>query len=333
MKTLYSTVLICLGASTLLQAQPVLDSSNYGPVPGVSYIAHSGGQQVLPAMGNGMIWDYSNALFAAEGANVTYGNPGENAPANSTVAEVSDSSIYTYFYRLDATGYNCTGRWYSSYVNALCTGPVLQVPFPFTTGSSSSSSFSCGGVEIGLPFAEIGPVQCVGVGFGTLNLPYGSVDSVLLMHRTEYLDHWTTDFHSPVQFNFAYELEQFVFLKPGTRVPLLRIDLQYDDQDTLYTSILMEDYTVGIRRANSRILDFGLHPNPSSGHFTMDLPDPLTVDSFYSVYDAMGKLLFQRPLAKSMGAVEIDLSSYGKGMYLIRFSGHDGVCAERVVVE
>ncbi len=76
-----------------------------------------------------------------------------------------------------------------------------------------------------------------------------------------------------------------------------------------------------------------IHPNPSSGHFTMDFPDPLTVDSFYSVYDAMGRLLFQRPLSKSMETVEIDLSSYGKGMYLIRFSDRDGVCAERVVVE
>ena len=76
-----------------------------------------------------------------------------------------------------------------------------------------------------------------------------------------------------------------------------------------------------------------IHPNPSTGHFTMDFPDPLTVDSFYSVYDATGRLLFQRPLTKSMEQVEIDLSSYGKGMYLIRFSDRDGVCAERVVVE
>ncbi|MGB3524743.1 MAG: T9SS type A sorting domain-containing protein [Flavobacteriales bacterium] len=76
-----------------------------------------------------------------------------------------------------------------------------------------------------------------------------------------------------------------------------------------------------------------IHPNPSSGHFTLDFPDPLTVDSFYSVHDATGKLLFQRPLTKSMEKVEIDLSSYGKGMYLIRFSDRDGVCSERVVVQ
>ena len=59
----------------------------------------------------------------------------------------------------------------------------------------------------------------------------------------------------------------------------------------------------------------------------------LTVDSFYSVYDAIGKLLLQRPLAKGQESEEIDLSHYGKGTYLVRVSSRDGVCNERVVVQ
>ncbi len=320
-------------AITAAQAQPVLDSSNYGPVPGVAYMAYMGGQQELPAMGNGIVWDYGGASFAAEGTAVTFGSPGGEAPANSTVAEMSTFFFETYFYRLDATGYKCTGRWYSEMVNASCSGSALQVPFPFTVGSSVYSPFNCPGVEMGLAFAEQGQVQCDGVGFGTLILPSGSVDSVLLMHRTEYLNHWTLDWHSPIQFNFAYGLEQFVFLKPGTRVPLLRIELQYDGQDTLYSSMLMQDYTVDIRIANSRILGIGLHPNPNTGHFTLQFPDPLAADSFYSVYDAVGMLLFQRPLAKGTESEEIDLSRFGKGTYLVRVTGKDGVCNERVVVQ
>ncbi|MBS1938082.1 MAG: T9SS type A sorting domain-containing protein [Bacteroidetes bacterium] len=320
-------------ATFATQAQPALDSSNYGPVPGVAYMAHKGGQQVLPAMGSGIVWDYGEAVFAAEGAAVTFGSPGGDAPVNSTVAEMSTSFIETYFYRLDATGYRCTGRWYSEMVNASCSGSVLQVPFPFTFGSSVYSPFNCPGVEMGLAFAEGGQVQCDGVGFGTLILPSGSVDSVLLMHRTEYLNHWTLDWHSPIQIDFAYGLEQFVFLKPGTRVPLLQIELQYDGQDTLYSSVLMEDYSVGIRMVNSRNLGIGLHPNPSTGHFTMRFTNPLSADSFYSVYDAVGKLLFQRPLGKGQESEEVDLSRFGAGTYVVRITSKDGVCNERVVVQ
>jgi hypothetical protein len=76
-----------------------------------------------------------------------------------------------------------------------------------------------------------------------------------------------------------------------------------------------------------------IRPNPNTGRFTLAFPHPLTADSFYSVYDAVGKLLFQRPLAKGQESEEIDLARYGKGMYLIRFSDRDGVCSERVVVE
>ncbi len=105
-------------------------------------------------------------------------------------------------------------------------------------------------------------------------------------------------------------------------------DTTYDPVVTYDGCLLTSVSSPVVRAVKPRI-----HPNPSSGHFTVDFPDPLTVDSFYSVYDATGKLLVQRPLTKSMEQVEIELSSYGKGMYLIRFSDRDGVCAERVVVE
>ncbi|MGB6045964.1 MAG: T9SS type A sorting domain-containing protein, partial [Flavobacteriales bacterium] len=105
--------------------------------------------------------------------------------------------------------------------------------------------------------------------------------------------------------------------------------------DTTYAPVVTYDgcLLTSVRSPVGRAMNPRIHPNPSSGHFTMAFSDPLTVDSFYSVHDATGRLLFQRPLTKSLEKVEIDLSGYGKGMYLIRFSDRDGVCAERVVVE
>ena len=76
-----------------------------------------------------------------------------------------------------------------------------------------------------------------------------------------------------------------------------------------------------------------IRPNPNTGHFTVEFTDPLAADSFYSVYDAVGKLLFQRPLAKGTDSEEINLSRFGKGTYLVRITSRDGVCNERVVVQ
>ena len=82
-----------------------------------------------------------------------------------------------------------------------------------------------------------------------------------------------------------------------------------------------------------RLMQLHIHPNPNTGRFTVEFPDPLTVDSFYSVYDAVGRLLFQRPLVKGRETEEIDLSQFGKGTYLIRFNMPEAVSQERVVLQ
>ncbi len=76
-----------------------------------------------------------------------------------------------------------------------------------------------------------------------------------------------------------------------------------------------------------------IRPNPNTGRFNLDFKDPLIAESWYSVYDTMGKLLFQRPLGKGKETEEIDLSRYGKGTYLIKCTDPTGVYHERVVVE
>lgn len=105
-------------------------------------------------------------------------------------------------------------------------------------------------------------------------------------------------------------------------------------QDTTYAPIITydcEDITAIAQHARS--YKPRIHPNPTTGRFTLNFPSPLEADSFYSVYDAVGKLLFQRPLVKGQTSEEIDLSRFGKGTYLLRVMGKEGVCYEKVVVQ
>ncbi|HRH71349.1 MAG TPA: T9SS type A sorting domain-containing protein [Flavobacteriales bacterium] len=76
-----------------------------------------------------------------------------------------------------------------------------------------------------------------------------------------------------------------------------------------------------------------VRPNPTPGRFTVEFQDPLMKDSYYSVYDTMGKLLFQRAAAHGQKTEEVDLTGYSKGTYVIRFTDKEGTCYERVVVE
>jgi hypothetical protein len=76
-----------------------------------------------------------------------------------------------------------------------------------------------------------------------------------------------------------------------------------------------------------------IRPNPNTGHFTLSLANPLMAESYYSVYDTMGKLLFQRPLPQGKATEEVDLSRFGAGTYVVRVTSKEGSCYERVVVE
>ncbi len=76
-----------------------------------------------------------------------------------------------------------------------------------------------------------------------------------------------------------------------------------------------------------------VRPNPNTGRFTVQFADPLIAESYYSLFDTMGKLLLQRPLTTGATLEEVDLTRFGAGSYVIKFNSPDGVCYERVVVE
>ncbi|MBK7619649.1 MAG: T9SS type A sorting domain-containing protein [Flavobacteriales bacterium] len=93
------------------------------------------------------------------------------------------------------------------------------------------------------------------------------------------------------------------------------------------------DIMTNLPRTNARGRSFNIRPNPNTGHFTVQFPDPLQAESYYSVYDTMGKLLFQRRLPTGATQEEVDLSGFSPGTYVLRFTDRDGVCYERVVLE
>ncbi|MBL7982146.1 MAG: T9SS type A sorting domain-containing protein [Flavobacteriales bacterium] len=74
-----------------------------------------------------------------------------------------------------------------------------------------------------------------------------------------------------------------------------------------------------------------IRPNPNTGHFTLSFADPLMAESYYSVYDTVGKLLFQRPLPQGKSTEEVDLTRFGAGTYVVRFTSKEGSCYERVL--
>ncbi len=106
--------------------------------------------------------------------------------------------------------------------------------------------------------------------------------------------------------------------------------------DTTFTPITVVDgctFTMGIDYAAHKRPKPRIRPNPNTGRFTVEFQDPLMAESYYSVYDALGKLLLQRAAAHGQRTQEVDLGRYGSGTYVIKFTDAEGTCYEQVVVE
>lgn len=92
-------------------------------------------------------------------------------------------------------------------------------------------------------------------------------------------------------------------------------------------------FTTGMPPTMPRSRSMSVRPNPTPGRIAVEFSDPLLRDSFYSVYDATGRLLYQRTLPAGATLEEIDLSRFGRGTYVLRVTDPERQRHERVVVE
>ena len=116
-----------------------------------------------------------------------------------------------------------------------------------------------------------------------------------------------------------------------TATPILVNDSIVDPE--LFTEYDICTFATGLPPQKGRPRSMSIRPNPTTGRFTVEFQDPLMAESYYSVYDAVGKLLYQRPLRTGATVEEVDLGRFGPGTYVITFTSQEGTCYERVVVE
>lgn len=78
-----------------------------------------------------------------------------------------------------------------------------------------------------------------------------------------------------------------------------------------------------------------VYPNPSKGHFTIDINMPGKEKAELQVIDANGKTVYSEEIPGTGEKIskEIDLSKNGKGIYSVRVSKAGKVIVEKIVVE
>jgi hypothetical protein len=165
-------------------------------------------------------------------------------------------------------------------------------------------------------------------------MPDGTQSNWAYLYKTDSLGHLPCfEQHFPVLISELFPVDSAVTLLTSfdgaERRPAFINDTIYDPL-TVYDACT---FTTNLPPRMERSRPMSVRPNPTPGRITVEFPDPLLRDSFYSVFDATGRLLYQRPLPAGATLEEIDLSRFGRGTYVLRVTNREGSCYERVVVE
>lgn len=75
--------------------------------------------------------------------------------------------------------------------------------------------------------------------------------------------------------------------------------------------------------------DVVVYPNPTSGQFKVNY----TAAEAYKVFDLSGKLILANRLGSSSGTINVDLSDYAEGVYMIHMINGTETTVHKVVVE
>jgi hypothetical protein len=185
---------------------------------------------------------------------------------------------------------------------------------------------------IGMTVASDGGILIGGVAQGN-NLP-GLTNSIAFISKIDSLGFFACQ-------NRTRPLQVLELFPTDSAVTLTSVDgwTSYGDPilyDTAFAEVPVYPVcggSTGMPAAARASHGFRVKPNPTPGRITVDLPDPLQRDSFYSVFDATGRLLYERPLPPGTTTTDIDLSRFGTGTYLLRITDPEGQRNERVVVE
>lgn len=329
MKELFTVTFLVLGSTMI--AQPTITLGNSAPMPGESFVFHYAPWQSEGPAGANQTWDFSN-LVADSSNTHNYVDPattpfGASFPTADVALEDPGSGVVYFDYstgNMEYVGAEALGFLVTQ------TDPEIVLEMPCTYGTSWSDT-QAGTLAFG---TRSGSNTGDGDAYGTLQMPWGTVNNVLRVHFAQ-------DYTDTVIVVINYDFDFYYFYKEGSHVPILTVaDLNVlpsigAPTNTKYIQFA-DQSVVGLGEEMEIIGSMQVYPSPASNQATLEFSLEQADEMFMSIFDMTGRAVSEVELGRTAPGIHrehIDLKGLTPGSYFVQLKGSKAQRTERLIVQ
>ncbi len=347
-------ILLCLVSffvSTNLQAQTTLNVAGVPRVgQEVEIFTVADGSTISQGASGENIWDFG--MLPNDSMQIATFILPENTPYVSGFPDAELAVIYAdqlnfgstplkyEFYSSSPDGLLKHGEANVQGVVVPLTDPLTIMDYPFTYQSSVSDNFSGSYVVNGSEIERTGTVNIVADGYGTLDLPYGTVENVLRVKSNIAYEEVVVG----TEITFNITLESYAWYHPNLAYPIMHIVFERAAGSS--TTVVNVSYSrsddvpyipVGLKDELAASVQLMAYPNPATDHLIVnyELEKPSTVN--VNIYNAMGQLVMSpvQNVSQYTGSqkVAVSVEDLTSGLYLIEVALEDGKVVKPLIVK
>lgn len=311
-------------AVSALFAQPTLTKDNVGYIAGSIFNINETLDYVdISGSGANQEWDYSSLTvdvmyteryIATDTMDISMTYPTANVAYELSTGAYQFSNVNSLAIQfLGEQANNVLGS------AAFLSDPKDVLRFPMTYQSNYLDSFA-GAYEIfpGIDTPIEGYLDVYADAYGSLTLPWGTIDNVLRVNSVEHMVIGEPGSSS------AYDTEKYTFYAPGNHNPVMEVIYIFEEgqaQPSVYAWYLSEN-SVGIDE-QLKALEIKAFPNPVIDQLSVSLVDFSPGNLQFRIMDMSGRICIEERFAHGYeGAIRtFDVRALQEGMYLLEIYG------------
>ncbi|MEO8067102.1 MAG: T9SS type A sorting domain-containing protein [Flavobacteriales bacterium] len=303
-------------------AQITLQNPEHVASPGQSFAVNAGPFVTPGPGGANQVWDFSSMGATGTGT-MSFVDPASTPSGAdftaSTVALFDGDQTYAYF---QATGseYLVTGNDDGN-ISFPLTDPSKFWPFPCAYQDTWTDILGGSIVVQGQTVTRAGSVSGIADGYGTLVLPFGTVDDVLrVVVDEDYQD-------ALILGTVIHDIQTHYFFKRFLPFPVMQITNVSTNVNgsvtTSQTTQWVDSAAVGVLESVFNSNDVQLYPNPATER--IEILSATALQGTATIVDALGRMVGQVPLAPSgTDRLSFRVDDLAPGRYALRLIGQQG---------